>query len=421
MLRTFIVLNSNPASYTLKPMHKDIKKIRIPKIGFLVFLASIFSSTFAIFLSGNVRISDLLLLLSFVFASLQSDFISKNKQFPRQFFVVPTMILIIEFLRVFVAQLSGVDQIRYRNISTYDSAHWLLLSSWFIDLLLVPYILFLYTGLSFSRIKIVIRFLVLGIAFSSLIAILTKFGFFTVNGNLIRQAESSTRFAGLADHPNSLGISCVFVAPAVAFLFRNILISLSLQIILLSGVWLSGSRTALYGYVLSTLFASLIKMKGKDVKISKLRKILSFTIFGLFLFIGTSILGLSKTSRIGSSSAIESDYARTQFIQEAIIEIQSSPFIGNGISVLKSYNNLALQIASSEGLLLLTFIFYKLFHLLKFSIKENDSNLYRVLGAMQISWMIMGLTTNAITEFYLYIPLSLLLLGWFISIKNAAT
>jgi len=415
-----LVLNPRQASNTLKAMGEKITNRRLPEIGFLLFLTAVFSSTFAIFFSGNVRISDVLLLLSFVIAPFRSNFVSTLKQFPRQFLVVPVMILSIEFLRVFVALLLGTDQNRYRNISSYNSANWLLLASWFIDFLVLPFILLLYAGLSLQRIKIVIRVLVLGIAFSSLIAIFDKFGFFTVDSFSIRQTESSTRIAGLADHPNSLGISCAFVAPAVAYLFRNFMISSSLQVILLSGVWLSGSRTALYGYVLSTLFAVLIKMKGEDIRISNFRRIVPFTILALFVFVGTSILGVSKTSRFGSSSAVVSDHVRSQFITDAMMEIQSSPIIGNGISVLKSYNNLALQIASSEGVIFLFFIFYKLINLLNFSFRGKNSNLSRVLGVMQITWMIMSLTTNAITEFYLYIPLSLLLLEWFFNKKKAA-
>lgn len=377
----------------------------------ILFLTSIASSTFAYPSFGVFKLNDLLFLLAFMIFLLK---LGKEIKIdvPKSLFVVMTVSVLeslINIARNHLSEYQSTRILKYGYLGYIGTTDWPNFISWNMNFILLPILAINLVRLNIIRIEIAMKFYVSGVIISVITAYLN---FFNIAQNIPQlnsiSFSSNNRESGLTTHPNLFGISIIFAIPMIFFLFDNRkIILLFANLFFLGGIILSGSRTALLGYCFVVFSVIFIYSRSY---ISRIISVFSFLF--IMIFPAIAIHSLEKfqiIARFGSADAQESNQIRKILLHIAFDDINHSFIIGNGIQFLKMYNNIYLQILSFGGFILLASIVKVNFDILSTSYQYKDDKLIRILMINHFVWLAIGLTSNAITESFLFFPLTFLI------------
>ncbi len=190
---------------------------------------------------------------------------------------------------------------------------------------------------------------VLSASVSALVALSDRFGVTSI-GELLRGAEGS-RVAGLAFHPNQLGILSAIALPVACWFATRArgaprLAYIAGAAVLLAAIIQSGSRAAFIAAILSLLYLALVQ--------PPLRRPL--VLLAVLAGVATAILPTTEgdttaLERFGSSSrsAQESDVTRALLAEQALDDIVARPLIGTGFHAVDGAHSIYLQLLQAGG------------------------------------------------------------------------
>lgn len=206
---------------------------------------------------------------------------------------------------------------------------------------------------------------VAGAAFSALVAIASR-NQIALFGLMDEVAAAGYRARGLTYHANVLGYSCALAAPTAIYLAKRYahwsarLTTVTALGILLAGLYLCGSRSAVFALALGLLVPGIgqIKLRHLPIHLTALLGLLSATVIG-FMIAGELDLRITEGLResvIGrilglSESAGRANTERRLYIDMAWAAFQEHPFFGNGYGWLRGAHIHVLSVLHCGGLL----------------------------------------------------------------------
>ena len=253
----------------------------------------------------------------------------------------------------------------------------------------------------------------LGVATSAAVAVSDFYGLSRVNERLVGYVNSSGRQGGLTSQPNNVGLACAMALPFVILLYQRHRAWLLAGVVLLGGEIASGSRAGQVAFVVA-FAATLVGVVGvtprgrrSAVKACMAvtgavaitwsqRSVRDQAIPFLRVFASGESVDLSNSGRIGLARGALETFA-------------SSPFVGNGFEQLKHGHSVPLQLAATGGVLLITsFTFYSFGAIVRpLRFWSEQSSLTRAAIIGHSCWLAAGTISNAISDRYLYIPITI--------------
>lgn len=176
-------------------------------------------------------------------------------------------------------------------------------------------------------------------------------------GRISGVTSTDGRYAGLTEHPNILGLTCMLAVTLVPFLLAELprayaWLVLGAGAVCAYGIWISGSRAALVGTAIVAVVYLLLSRRVEHALIFFGLSIVPFYVVGRTFSSG--VVDSSPLGRLrGGGSATLSDVDRTNLAREAIDKFLSSPIIGTGFGDASLAHNIYLQVAAAGGVLAL--------------------------------------------------------------------
>jgi len=251
-----------------------------------------------------------------------------------------------------------------------------------------------------------------GIGVSALVAVTDLLDITSINLALIVLGGASERQAGLALHPNHLGLAVALAVPlAIRLTLRSRVKGVLVLLILGAGAIVSGSRQGQAAFALATI--ATLAWTARALRIVPV----------LMLALGisvTAIIGLrpdlvAKTEsffRFGSASrsVMQSNEERSALAEQAISDFSQRPLDGIGLEVIAQAHNIYLQLVASGGLILAAGILYYFAGVLAAGYAERNSPdpLGACLMITVLVWLAAGAFGNQLTDRYLYFPVAVL-------------
>jgi len=287
------------------------------------------------------------------------------------------------------------------------------MSKWVAALVFIP-LLFTYRSDSLSiNAQKFIRFWILGVVINSGYAILNSFGIdigIDLESIDLKNQNSSFRFSGLSIHPNHLSSQICLAWPLVVYLIqlsrKRYLFPLSFAYFLLTIV-LTGSRVGLITFTLLTpliLFNQRQLISRRVLVASLATMVLAFSLLQNI----NSRFGIASWRIFSNPEILEaSNRGRSGLAKQAIYDFVNNPFFGIGPQAFKSGHNIYLQLLASLGLFgFCAFVILTLKLLLSTSVEIGK---LIALKISIISYLIHGVFSNSLTDFYLFIPFGMLI------------
>lgn len=224
---------------------------------------------------------------------------------------------------------------------------------------------------------------------------LSGFSGFTYNGG---------RPASFTAHPNQLGLVSVLAFPFAMELFRRNRIWAPSLLLLLTGVMISGSRTALAGLVVAAIVT--LWVRGTLTTTRVLKGAVTLVLVGAL----ATAAGVDVTlDRVFSSddAVTEATEARTDSVRTALNDFKAHPLTGVGFG--GNAHSLYVQIVQGAGLLALAGFIWFAQRTLRVARSMRAHPLAMAAGASMATWLITGLVHPGLYERYLYIPAGIIL------------
>ena len=254
-----------------------------------------------------------------------------------------------------------------------------------------------------------------------------------IRGYLVVFPGEAARQVGLTDHPNTLSLTAVMVAPVIMARMksRQGLKRYGPVLLLITfGILVSGARVGVAGLILAVGFTCIMDARFRSMVRGLRTRTIVLAVVGLVAL--TSLLAVaiiappdsgvgklvpSSLSRLSPSENTTeiSDTERGSRLDDSIGFIKERPVLGYGFQWVESSHNTVLQLLMAGGILALAGFFLVLIGYLKigFGLRNGLSDTRRDLSvAVTISlliYVISGLVVNHIFERYLYIPAGLIL------------
>jgi len=260
---------------------------------------------------------------------------------------------------------------------------------------------------------------VLSVAINAFLGVLETRGVNITNifhSNSIAGGYSLTgRSEGLTMHPNFLGILCAMTIPIIfcleKYFFKSLVIKLSLITLMIYGVIISGSRSALVAGLIGGGFTWIY---GYGIN----RK--SATIFGGLIIVGILIVFLNMNSigdntsslsrlfqtGINDTSAYYSDQERREIMSEALINIENHPIIGDGMRWIQHVHCIYIQFIESVGLFgFLSLVSFILFFLIGGIRSIRNKDIFGIsLFASVLTFLVNGVFSNNVYTRPMLVP-----------------
>jgi O-antigen ligase len=225
----------------------------------------------------------------------------------------------------------------------------------------------------------------------------------------LSEETGANRFSGLSSHPNHLSTVINLTIPLAFYIskvFKFKKLNLFFVPVFLYGQILTGSRIGLVGCI--TILILCLKYL-LNVKLGTL--LVLALCGGITLLVVPQLVEnlFSGSIRLFSNASdiTQSNYARLSLAKQGIADFLGNPFFGIGPRAFKSSHNIFLQVLASLGICgLAAFIF-----LLKrvFFTRTKNSELLIASRLSFASVLISGLFSNALADFFLYLPVSVIL------------
>lgn len=249
---------------------------------------------------------------------------------------------------------------------------------------------------------------------SASIAITDALGITNVNRGILGYIDTSGRQAGLSAQENHLAMALVLVAPVVISwvahpAIRVRVLGLVGVVITFFGMLESGSRAGFVVLLLCVALASALTPKlRRMVPIALLAAPL--VLVALLADSGSLLTTIATESRLASGLGAQSDIGRSLLQQQALLDIQSSPFFGIGFDHLTDAHEVHLQLLAAGGVLTLAgYAFYWL-TVARIGIwaRKFETHLAPLLLSSVLSFVVLNFFENQVSDRYLYVPCALL-------------
>jgi hypothetical protein len=178
-------------------------------------------------------------------------------------------------------------------------------------------------------------------------------------GRISGVTSTDGRYAGLTEHPNILGVTCMLAVTLVPFLLVGTprsyrWVVLGAGAVCGYGVWISGSRAALVGTAAVAVLYLVLSRKIEHAVVFFGISIIPVYVVGRTFASG--VVDGSPLGRLrGGGSASMSDLERQDLARVAIGKFFSHPIIGTGFGDASLAHNIYLQIAAAGGVVGLAF------------------------------------------------------------------
>ena len=275
---------------------------------------------------------------------------------------------------------------------------------WYLALVTLPYIIQVLKLENTKVLKRAIYAWILGILVNILVQIMQYLG--VAKTGLIANPEfnlSSSRFPGLASHPNALAISVCLSVPLVFLNYVSLpKFSRALMLmVMFTSIYITESRAGLIVLTLSILNIVLIEKKSGSLAKGRFLPLIYSLILGICIGIFNLLISSTRLSS-GNMSAKASNFERYQLLKYGWNVFLEYPITGAGASLIKVSHNIYLQVLSSIGIIGLLLFLYFFFTLIS---SKNQKPYLEKLPV--ILFLIFGLLNNSLSDFYLYFPLGL--------------
>lgn len=285
------------------------------------------------------------------------------------------------------------------------------MSKWVAAMVFIP-LLFTYRSDSLSiNAQKVIRFWTLGVFINSGFAIFNSLGIgIDFESTDLANQNSRFRFSGLSMHANHLSSQICLAWPLVVYLIqvsrKRYLFPLSFVYFFVT-IILTGSRVGLITFTLITLLILFNQRQFIFIRAS----VASLVTMALTFFLLQKIdlrFGIASWRIFSDPEVFQaSDIGRSDLARQAIQDFVNNPFFGIGPQAFKSGHNIYLQLLASLGLFgFCAFVILILKLLLSTSVEMEKR---RALKISIISFLMHGMFSNSLTDFYLFIPFGMLI------------
>jgi O-antigen ligase len=303
----------------------------------------------------NIKLGDLLLsLLAIVFFS---SFIIGNKiKKPLDI----SILFLVSFFFLIIAYLFNIFFSRCLKQDTLE----MIKTSVSIYGILFFYIIAVKNNIELKKVAFAF---VLSVCVNAFLGVLETLGYDIINifhSDSISGGYTLTgRAEGLTMHPNFFGLLCGMAIPLVisldTYFLKSYIIKISTLLLLLYGVIISGSRSAMVATIICTGLGMLYMCKNIPRK--NIKNTLAIGLFGCIGFAATLFkndIYDKKTSAIyriiGSGDAnisqSSSDEQRKLIMAESLINIEEHPIVGNGMKLIEHAHCIYIQFIESAGL-----------------------------------------------------------------------
>ena len=285
-------------------------------------------------------------------------------------------------------------------------------TKWLAGVVVVPVSVMWASRCRSSALRHILLAWLLGSELSCAAAVSDYLGFTHLSGSLIPLVDSAGRQAGLTVQPVHLGLAAALTSPVAAWNFfegRRVVGVVALSVAAV-GIFVSGSRGALFGIVLAV---SLTYLVFGGLEIQKL-------VYRAGLILVTIVLGAVFFGEAPSTAAIarggrsqqlvaQSDASRSAVANQALQDFYYQPLQGVGFRVLTEAHSLYLQVLASGGLLLACVLALGLVGMMKSAWTEAlRGNSIAAVSVVSITcWLVLGIIQNQINDVYLYVPVGI--------------
>lgn len=388
----------------------------LTSIGFSLLLGAAFFSCWGVVAVGSVQVGDILLAGAFVLLLVDSLFAPKAPKLPTYVKIVALVVGALGMLQtVFPTSQSYIGS-RYVLLSFLDhsedlSAGWIRALQWLVALLCLPWIVARSTA---ENPAVLVRRLIFawmaGIILSALISLSDLTGATHVSQQFLGYVNIGGRGAGLALHPNSLGISCAMAMPIAALVMskRRLLGGLAM-VVLMGGALASGSRAAQVSVVLAVMATLFLISRSRRIIPALIA--IAGGIFVVIVAVAPQLLdAISRLFRFSSTdrSAISSDVGRSQLLGQAVRDIDHNPVSGIGLQYIDTAHSIFLQLLAAGGAILFVAIisYFAIGFRLAWKIRNESDSFSLYLVVSTLAWLGAGLVSNQLTDRFLYYPLA---------------
>jgi hypothetical protein len=222
-------------------------------------------------------------------------------------------------------------------------------------------------------------------------------------------AGLGARMNGLADHPNTLGLTAAISIPIVMYFMttmsRKWIAAIAL-VVLFGGILASGSRAAQAAAPLCALVGMLLMPKSRPLGLARTISALGAVLGGLIVLMTLPSHVRQELFRIfdNSRDALGSDSERLKVFRAGMADWQAHPIFGSGISHIVEAHNIFLQFLASGGMVLAMSMLIYFFVVFRqaWILSSRGIIFARFLMLSVGTWLVLGLVENAITDRYLY-------------------
>lgn len=212
------------------------------------------------------------------------------------------------------------------------------------------------------------------------------------------------RPAGFTAHPNQLGLVCVLAFPLAMELFRRSRLWASSLLLLVAGVMVSGSRTALAGLVVAAFV--MLWIRGTISTTRLVKGTVALALVGAMATAAGVDVTLDRVLSDDNAVA-EATEARTDSVRTAVSDIKAHPLTGVGFG--GNAHSLYVQILQGAGVFALAGFAWFGQRTLRIARSMRAHPLAGAAGASMMTWLITGLVHPGLYERYLYVPAGIIL------------
>ncbi|HEV2068625.1 MAG TPA: O-antigen ligase family protein [Acidimicrobiales bacterium] len=217
-------------------------------------------------------------------------------------------------------------------------------------------------------------------------------------------AYNGGRPAGFTAHPNQLGLISVLAFPFAMELFRRNRMWAASLLLLLTGVMISGSRTALAGLLVAAIVT--VWVRGTLTTARLLKGAVALVFVGAMATAAGVDVTLDRVFS-GDDAVSEATEARTDSVRTALDDIRAHPLTGVGFG--GNAHSLYIQIVQGGGILALAGFAWFAQRTLRLARAVRARPLANAAGASMTTWLITGVVHPGLYERYLYVPAGIVL------------
>jgi O-antigen ligase len=272
---------------------------------------------------------------------------------------------------------------------------------------------------TYARVKLLANIWVVGVAANCLLAVVMSFTGWDAGRFLgefddtytLNTAERVVRYAGLAFHPNHLGLAAVLALPLVLSRVQHGVRYVVLAGLLGGGVLVTGSRGALVATLLAVAVVFVTQPAARR-RISTMAAVLVL----LALTQAPALGQFASVARLrGGSGSVVSNSERTELLHETMDLIWERGVLGYGYQLARVAHDVVLQFLVSGGALGLAGYLVIVIGAIVLARRLADDRelpgdarvLAGALGASIVVLVAAGLVQNTTIDRFVYMPLGL--------------